>query len=182
MTTQTALRTFLAALLLAATPTLAGATPGQSVAQFQAWAKANPALHSLSKKTDEMSGAPYFSATFHAGSTAGNFMASIDDGGNVASESVAVDGTPGNYDILKHLDLANQLLQTVYGGNVGGDFAQAKVVGRWTEFGENGPTVLYRGSLYGYEAAHSFVKLIQLAAIAAEAKQLQLCSKQECGD
>ena len=57
-----------AASLLALVPAFAAASPGQTVTQFTTWAKANPALHGLQKKMNEMSAMPYYSATFLGGS------------------------------------------------------------------------------------------------------------------
>lgn len=161
----------------------ASALPGQTIAQFQAWAKANPALHGLSKQQmNQMTAQPYFTATFQAGSTPGNFLANFGDDNKVTDESVAVNTSSDTYDILKHLDTAAALVGAVYGSNVGNDFKTATQVGRWTLYGQSQATVLYRGKLYGYEAAYHFVQLISPSRIDAEAKRLADCAKTECGD
>jgi hypothetical protein len=129
-----------------------------------------------------MSGLPYFSATFHADGTAGNFLANVDGDGKIAVESVAVDTRSDAYDVLKHLDTAASMLRTVYGATVAGDFKTAQRVGTWTLYGQTQQTALYRGKLYGYEAAFAFVKVLPLARVAAEAKQLAACVDRECGD
>jgi hypothetical protein len=170
------------ALLLALAPAVAAAMPGQTMPQLAAWAKANPALHGLQKKTGDMSGLPYYTATFHAGSFAGTFMSNVGEDQKILDESVAVQTSNDSYDILKHTDAAGLMLATVYGADLAGDFKNAKTVGTWTLFGETSPTSLYRGKLYGYELAHAFVKLIPLAMVDNEAKILAGCVKQECGD
>ena len=157
--------------------------PGQSIAQFQAWAKANPALHGLSKQQmNEMTAQPYFSATFHAGSTPGNFLANFGDDNKATDESVAVDTPSDTYDILKHPDTAIALVNAVYGSSVANDFKTATKVGQWALYGQSHLTALYRGKFYGYEAAYHFVQLIPPSRIDAEAKRLAGCAKTECGD
>jgi len=159
------------------------AIPGTSIGQFQAWVKANPALHGLSKQqTNQMTGQPYYTATFHAGSTAGNFLANIGDNNAISDESVAVDTSSESYDILKHVDVAFAMLNAVYGSAVAGDFKSANQVGRWTLQGQTHATALYRGSLYGYEAIALSVQLIPLSKVDAERKRLADCAKTDCGD
>jgi hypothetical protein len=175
-------RRICAASLLALVPAIAVASPGQTVAQFASWAKANPALHDLQKKMSEMSAMPYYSATFKAGSVAGTFLANVGGDSKIVDESVAVAGSSQSYDILKHLDTASAMLATVYGANVDGDFKSSSKVGSWTLFHETSPTALYRGKLYGYELAFAFVKLIPLWMVDSEAKNLAMCVKMECGD
>jgi hypothetical protein len=169
------------ALLLALIPALATAMPGQSVAQFTAWANASPALHGLTKKTGDMSGLPYYVATFHAGATAGNFLANFDESGKVQDESVAVD-TGQKYDILKHLDEASAMLTTVYGAAAAADFKAAAKVGSWTLYQQPQATALYRGKLWGYELAFGWVKMMPVGGVAGEAKNLAACVTRECGD
>jgi hypothetical protein len=175
-------RQICAASLLALLPSVAVASPGQTVAQFTSWVKANPALQGLQKKMSDMSGAPYYSATFKAGTVAGNFLANISDGGKVLDESVAVANASETYDILKHFDTAAAMLSTVYGADVAGDFKSATKVGAWTLYQQTQQTALYRGKLYGYEPAFVFVKLIPLSMVDNEAKTLASCVKTECGD
>jgi len=169
------------AIVLVQRPALS--LPGQTIAQFQAWAKVNPALHGLSKQQmNQMTAQPYFTATFHAGSTPGNFLANVGDDNKVSDESVAVDTSSETYDILKHLDTAMALVGAVYGANVANDFKTATQVGRWTLYGQSQATVLDRGQLYGYEASYHFVQLIPPSRIDAEAKRLAGCAKTDCGD
>lgn len=182
MTKRTTAGTLCAALALLLVPATAAALPGQSTAQFQAWANGNAALTGLKKSKDEMSGLPLFQAHFTAGSINGNFLATLGDGGNVTSESLGYDGAPDNYDILKHADVAVSMIQTVYGRSVAADMKGAVQVGRWTEKDETSPTALYRGSLYGYELAHAFVKLIPTSSVGKEAAMLKTCATQACGD
>jgi hypothetical protein len=157
--------------------------PGQMIAQFQAWAKANPALHGVSKQQmNQMTALPYFTATFHAGSTAGTFLASVGADNTVSDESVAVDTASQTYDILKHLDVAAALVEAVYGSTVANDFKTAAQVGRWTLAGQSQATTLYRGKFYGYEATYHFVELIPSSHVDAEAKRLAGCAKSDCGD
>jgi hypothetical protein len=175
-------RQICAAALLALVPAMAAASPGQTVAQFTGWAKANSALHDLQKKTGEMSGQPYYTATFQVGSVTGNFMANIGGDLKVLDESVAVANSSQSYDILKHLDTASALLSAVYGANVAGDFKGAAKVGSWTLHGQSQQTALYRGKLFGYEPAFAFVKVIALSMVDDEAKTLASCVNTECGD
>lgn len=157
------------------------AIPGTSVAQFQAWAKANPALHKLSKQlTNQDTGQPYFTATFQAGSTAGQFQADVGDDGKISSESVGVDTSDESYDILKHLDLASNMIGAVYGTAAADDFKNAALVGRWKLQGFTHATAFYRGKLYGYEASLFSVQLIPASKIDAEAKRLMGCVKSNC--
>ena len=174
-------RQICAASLLALVPAIAVASPGQTLAQFTSWAKANPALQGLQKKMSEMSGEPYYSATFKAGSVTGNFLANIGES-KVVDESVAVANASDSYDILKHFDTAAALLAAVYGANVAGDFKGATKVGSWTLYKQTQQTALYRGKLFGYEPAYAFVKLIPLSMVDNEAKTLASCAKTECGD
>ena len=171
-----------AASLLALVPAIALASPGQTVAQFTSWAKANPALHGLQKKTNEMSALPYYSATFQGGSISGSFLANVGEGSKITDESVALANSSDSYDILKHLDVAASMLSAVYGADVASDFKNATKVGSWTLYQQTHPTALYRGKLYGYEPAFGFVKLILPSKVDAEAKDLATCAKQECGD
>ena len=159
------------------------AIPGATISQFQAWAKANPALHGLSKQqTNQMTGQPYYTAKFHAGSTAGNFLANVGEDNAISDESVAVDTTSETYDILKHTDVAFAMIAAVYGSAVADDYKSANQVGRWTLKQQRGATALYRGKLYGYEAAFFSVQLIPTSKIAAESKRLAQCAKTDCGD
>lgn len=171
-----------AAMLLALMPAFALATPGQSVAQFTAWAKANPALRHLAKKKSEMSGLPYYTAAFQAGKIAGTFLANVDEGGKISDESVAVSNAPESYDILKHREVAAVMVATVYGSSVSGDFSVALKLGSWRLKAQTQQTELYRGKLFGYEVAYQFVQLLPLAQVAGEAKRLQSCVNTECGD
>jgi hypothetical protein len=171
-----------ALILLCVSPAVASAMPGQTNAQFSAWAKANPALHGLTKKMGEMSGMPYYSATFAAGSAKGTFMANVDGNSKVSDESVAFDAPAGVYDILKHPETAKLMLTAVYGAGIATDLTTASKEGTWTMHDDTQATTLYRGKLFGYELAHTFVKLIPVAAVAAEAKLLATCAKTECGD
>ena len=175
-------RSLCAAALLASIPVVAAAMPGQTVAQFMTWAKANPALHGLQKKMNEMSAMDYYSATFQAGSVKGNFLANVGENSKISDESVAVDTGSQNYDILKHPEVPPALLAAVYGSDVVADFKGATKVGSWTLKNATSPTALYRGKLYGYELAFSFVKLIPVSTVDAEAKNLAACVTQECGD
>jgi hypothetical protein len=183
---QTALkntwRQICAASLLAFVPAIATASPGQTMAQFAIWAKANPNLHGMKKKMSEMSAMPYYSATFQAGSVAGTFLANVGGDSKIVDESVAVANSSQSYDILKHLDTASAMLAAVYGANVAGDFNRATKIGTWTLYQQTQPTALYRGKLYGYEPAFAFVKLIPLWMVDSEAKNLATCVKMECGD
>jgi hypothetical protein len=181
MTKRTIRRAVGLAFSLALAPALAIAMPGQTVAQFTAWANGNSALHGLAKKTGEMSGLPYYTASFHAGSTAGTFLANVGEHDAIIDESVAVTTTQA-YDILKHRDTASTMLTAVYGPGVSDDFAAAAKVGSWTLKDQTQQTALYRGKLYGYEVAFAWVKLIPVAGVAGEAKNLAACVTQECGD
>jgi hypothetical protein len=178
---KTSWRQICAASLLALVPAIAAASPGQTAAQFTTWAKANSALHDLQKKMSEMSGEPYYSATFKAGSVSGNFLANIGES-KVVDESVAVANGGDSYNINKHLDTAAALLSAVYGADVAGDFKSATKVGAWTLYQQTQQTALYRGKLFGYEPAYAFVKVIPLSMVDNEAKTLASCVKTECGD
>jgi hypothetical protein len=157
------------------------AIPGTPVSQFQVWAKANPALHKLSKQlTNQDTGQPYFTATFQTGSTAGQFQADVADDGKISNESVAVDSSNESYDILKHLDFASSMIGAVYGTATADDFKSAAQVGRWNLQGFTHATVLYRGKLYGYEASLFSVQLLPPTKIDAEAKRLAACVKSDC--
>lgn len=159
------------------------ASPGQTVAEFQSWAKANPALHGLSKQQlNQDTGQPYYSATFQAGATPGTFLANIGADGKVADESVGVDTPNEAYDILKHVDTAAALVDAVYGPGLANDFKTATHVGQWSLKGRTHATALVRGKIYGYEIAFHFVQLIPLSRIDAEAKRLASCAATECDD
>jgi hypothetical protein len=175
-------RLICAASLIALVPAIAIASPGQTATQFESWAKANPALHGMQKKMSEMSALPYYSATFQAASVAGTFLANVGEGSKIVDESVAVANSSQSYDILKHPDTASALLAAVYGANVTSDFKSATKVGTWKLYQQTQQTALYRGKLYGYEAAYAFVKLIPLSMVDTEAKNLATCVKEECGD
>lgn len=168
-------------MLLAFFPALACAMLGQTASGFVAWANGNPALHGLAKKTGDMSGLPYYTATFRAGAIDGTFLANVGESGRIDDESVAL-VTGQSYDILKHLDTASSLLTAVYGAAVATDFKTATKVGSWTLRLEPQATALYGGKLYGYELAFHFVKLIPVAKVAGEAKYLASCVTRECGD
>jgi len=158
------------------------AIPGQTIAQFQNWARANPALHGLSKQqVNQDTGQPYFTATFQAGSTPGTFLANDNDG-KVTDESVGVDTPDEAYDILKHMDTAAALVDAVYGSDVAHDFKTATQVGQWTLKGRTHATGLSRGKIYGYETTFHFVQLIPTSRIDAEAKRLASCAKTVCDD
>lgn len=172
-----------AALAAALLPAAARAIPGTTIAQFTAWAKANPALHGLSKQlTNQMTAQPYFTATFHAGSVAGTFLANAGDNNVISDESVAVDTQNESYDILKHPDVAFAMVATVYGSGVANDFKSAPKVGVWKLYGQTHATALYRGKLYGYEASLFAVQLIAHSRIDSEAKRLAGCVKTDCND
>lgn len=157
------------------------AIPGTTVSQFQAWAKANPALHNVSKQlTNQDTGQPYFTAAFQAGPRSGQFQADVGDDGKIADESIAVDSPNESYDILKHLDVASTMIGAVYGSATADDFKGATQVGRWKLLGYTHATVLYRGKLYGYEASLFSVQLIPPAKIDAEAKRLAACVTTNC--
>jgi hypothetical protein len=175
-------RQICATVLLALVPAAAIALPGQTETQFESWAKAGPSLHNMQKKISEMSALPYYSATFKAGPISGTFLANVGEGSKIVDESVALANASESYDILKHFDTAWDLLAAVYGTAIAGDFRTAKKVGSWTLYQEKQPTALYRGTLYGYEAAFAFVKLIPLSMVDKEAKLLATCAKEECGD
>lgn len=176
------LRIAAAALLAVLTPSLAVALPGQSVAAFTPWAKSNTALHGLARMTNQMTGSPYYHATFHAGGLAGAFTADVDDRERISDEIVGLETSNESYDILKHLDTAAQLLAAVYGLTVPADFTGSSKVGTWTMYGERSATAIYRGKIYAYELRQSYVKLIPLASIDAEVKSVEGCVHQECGD
>lgn len=131
---------------------------------------------------NEMTGQPYFTATFRAGSVAGKFYANFGDDNRVSDESVGVDTTSETYDILKHPGVAQAMIATVYGNAVANDFTSAAQVGRWKLYQQTQSTVLYRGKLYGYEASYLAVKLISPAQVDAEAKLLARCATMDCGD
>jgi hypothetical protein len=164
-------------------PQAAAASPGQTVAQFQSWAKANPALHALSKQqVNQDTGQPFYTATFQAGLTPGTFLANIGSDGKVTDESVEVDTTVEAYDILKHLDTAAAMVEAVYGPDVAKDFKTATRVGQWALKGRTHATALSRGTIYGYETTYHFVQLIPASRIDAEAKRLVSCAAAECDD
>ena len=171
-----------AAMLAALLPAIASAMAGQTVAQFTAWAKANPALHGLTKETNQMDGTPYYKATFTAGSAGSHFTANIGANSTVIDETLALDTLNESYDISKHVHTASLMLSTVYGRSVAADFNAAPKVGSWVLFGEHLSTVLYRGKLYGYEAAFTFVKLIPTSNVDNEAQILKGCTTHDCGD
>jgi hypothetical protein len=170
------------AMLIVLLPGIACAMPSQTVSQFVAWAKANPALHGLVKDTNQMDATPYYKATFTAGGTAGNFTADIGEKSTVIDETVAVDTLNESYDILKHRDTASLMLSTVYGSNVAADFKDAASVGSWVLFGEHLSTALYRGKLYGYEASFASVKVIPVSNVDQEARTIKDCTTHPCGD
>lgn len=175
-------RLICATLLMSLAPAIAMATPGQTEAQFLTWAKASPGLHDMQKKVNEMSALPNYSATIKAGSVAGTFLATVGEHAKIVDESVAVANGGDSYDILKHPDTSWALLSAVYGTAIAGDFQTAAKVGAWTLFQQTQKTTLYRGKLFGYEAAYAWVKLIPLSQVDAEAKLLATCAKEECGD
>ena len=157
------------------------AIPGTTISQFQVWAKANPALHRLSKQQmNQDTGQLYYTASFHARSTAGVFQADVGSDNRISDESVAVDTTNEAYDILKHRDVASAMIATVYGSNVGDDFKSATQVGQWSLYGQTHVTALYRGKLYGYEATLFSVQLMPTSKIDAESKRLAGCVKTDC--
>jgi hypothetical protein len=182
MKTAFALRAAAAAAFLVLLPGVAAAWPGQTITQFTRWAEGNSAFIGLTKKMGEMSGAPYYTATFVAGNVHGNFMANANSDSQIVDESVAVAGAGDTYDILKHPETSLLLLTTVYGTTAASDFRSATKVGSWTLHGQSQPTALYRGSAFGYELAYAFVKLIPLSMVAQEAKTLASCVDTECGD
>lgn len=170
-----------AALVLASVAVSARAIPGQTVVVFEAWAKDNPVLHHLEKKKSEMSGLPYYTATFHEGAANGNFLANIGENGIVTDEAVAIDTTQ-TFDILKHRPVALAMLHAVYGQKTAEDFQTADDVGTWTLKNQTNATSLYRGQKFGYELTMLSVKVIPAAQVDAEAKMLAQCVKEECGD
>ncbi|MBV8721950.1 MAG: hypothetical protein JO277_07355 [Candidatus Eremiobacteraeota bacterium] len=173
----------LALLTLCFAPAAASAMPGQSTHAFTAWAKSNGALHGLTRKMNEMSADPYYSASFRtANGTAGTFVSNVNDSNAIFMESVAVDSASDSYDILGHLDTAAALLRAVYGAGIAGDFTGAALVGRWKLKDDVMPTALYRGKQFGYEAAHAFVQVWPLDQVANQAKTLASCVREECGD
>lgn len=172
----------LAALLFAAVALPAAALPGQTLAQFNTWAKGNSALHGFKVQMSQDTALNQGLATFAAGSIQGDFTADFDQKNVVVHEMLSFHDERSNYDILKHPDDAQAMVKTVYGSAVAADLATAAKVGSWTLFMAHSPTTLYRGKLYGYELGVGAILLFPLSAVNAEAKRLPACVKDECND
>ena len=140
-------RLIAAALFALATIAPASATPGQSLDDFDRWARGNVDLHGISGDAG-LDGAILYTASFKAGITTAQFRATSDTAQTrVVRESIVYAG-PDDYRLDQHRETAARLLSAIYGSAIADDFRSAPVT---TTGAGDVPTVAYRGKLFGYE-------------------------------
>jgi len=140
-------RLIAAAFLALATIAPASATPGQTLDDFDRWARGNVNLHGVSGDAG-LDGAIAYTTSFKAGMTTAQFRATSDPAQTrIARESIVYAG-PDDYRLDQHRETAGRLLSAVYGSVIADDFRNAPVTA--TSPGDL-PTVAYRGKLLGYE-------------------------------
>jgi hypothetical protein len=140
-------RLIAAALFALAAVAPASATPGQSLDDFDRWARGNVNLHGISGEAG-LDGAILYTTSFKAGMTTARFRATSDTGQtHVVRESIVYAG-PDDFRLDQHRETAARLLSAVYGSAIADDFRSAPVT--TTGYGDE-PTVAYRGKLFGYE-------------------------------
>lgn len=137
----------------------AQATPGQSLDDFDRWARGNVNLHGISGDAG-LDGAIVYATSFKAGMTTAQFRATSDVAQTrIVRESIVYAG-PDDYRLDQHRETAGRLLSAVYDSTIADDFRGAPVTA--TGSGEL-PTVAYRGKLFGYEATGERITVRTLA-------------------
>jgi len=152
-------RLIAAALFALATVAPASATPGQSLDDFDRWARGNVDLHGISGDAG-LDGAIVYTTSFKAGITTAQFRATSDIAQTrIVRETIAYAG-PDDYRLDQHRETAGRLLSAVYGSTIADDFRGAPVTA--TGPGDL-PTVAYRGKLFGYEVTGESIATRALA-------------------
>ena len=177
----------LAALGLTSVAT-ARALPGQRLPVWLAWAKANPALQTLSHGTDEMSGGTIYNKHIKAAGMKFYFAAEpgVGDAGGpqtIFSENLALEGVPDRYDLRAHREVAAQMAKVVYGSAVGSDVVGAAVAGDFAVF--DSPTshvMILKGKRYMYLLNGPGFTVSPLSNLAAALKNAKFCATHQCGD
>lgn len=137
----------------------AGATPGQSLAEFDAWAHRNPTLYGISGDS-QLDGTIQYAVTFVAGPSTATYTAFSDKGETTIVRESIVLAAPDDYRLDRHLVVAARLLSAVYGRSIADDFRSAAAV---ESSDGDPPTVAYRGKLFGYEITGARIGVRTLA-------------------
>ena len=180
-------RSIVALVLAAMCAAPALAIPGQTTAQFLAWAKTVLPDKALQTGRDDMSALPLYHADFHVGMGPKYevvFTAEPDGNGLVRHETIALQraGTMETYDFRKHKSLAHQILAWVYGANMAADFSDAKLVADYPLFQSPTHQAIYRGQLYGYRLSGIAIDVMRLQDVNEAVKSAKDCSTRDCGD
>jgi hypothetical protein len=163
-----------AAVTYTAFPARASALPGQTIAQFTAWAAQRPQLRQMQRISDVLSGFPAFRLV-----TLSLSFVVRTDGRRVVFENLGVGeghDEPGTQLIRRDgTGYGYAYLRSLYGPVVAGDYRTARRVAAFTFPPHDATIAFYRGKLYGYSVSGAFVTLETFAALALDIEQNRRC-------
>lgn len=175
-----------AVILVAACVSPAMAIPGQTLAQFGAWAKTRPLLAGLERHRDELSGSPAFSVDTSDHGIAWRFYATS-DGTSIRREMLAVGNPgkpPGSAAILHDgSGYGYAFFASLYGPVVARDFLGARQVAAIVDPVSKAVSRFYRGARFGYSTSGSVVVETH-AAFDIDLAQAKKCARspQDCSE
>jgi hypothetical protein len=167
----------LALALCCAAP--ASAIPGQTLSQFQAWAKTRTLLAGIERKRDELSGFPAFSVDTSDHGIAWRFYATS-DGGTIRREMLAVGnpGKPPGSAAVSHdgNGYGYAFFASLYGPEIARDFEAAKQVASIVDPTNKTVGRFFVGKRFGYITNGSVVVEMH-AAFQIDLAQAKKCAR-----
>jgi hypothetical protein len=164
----------------------AAAIPGQTLAQFSAWAKTRTLLAGIERHRDELSGFPAFSVDTSDHGIAWRFYATS-DGSTIRREMLAVGnpGKPTGSAAILHdgTGYGYQFFASLYGPAVAHDFLSAKQVAAIVDPSNKTVSRFFLGKRFGYSTSGSIV-VESHAAFDIDLAQAKKCAKapQNCSE
>jgi hypothetical protein len=163
-----------AAVIYTAIPARAFALPGQTIAQFTAWAAQRPALQHLQRSRNIVTGLPEFGLV----TTSLSYLVHT-DGRRIELENIGVGagrGEPGT--ALFRRDGTGSgfaFFRSLYGPAVARDYRTARRVATLTAAQSGATKTFYRGKLYGYAVSGGFLTLETFASFERDLAQSRRC-------
>ncbi len=149
-------------------PAPALATPGQTVAQMEAWGKANPAFTDFSKKTS-LGGYSAYRAFVEVGGHKGEYSALIDKTGVYGEYVTFSYDEPTSWDLAGHKSFMHDIIAKVYGDDYAADFDAAK------KLPGVDPKEIYKGQKLAYIATLNSLLVVNLSEVPGILKNLNDC-------
>jgi hypothetical protein len=164
----------------------AAAIPGQTLAQFGAWAKTQTLLAGIERRRDELSGFPAFSLDTSDHGIAWRFYAAS-DGTTIRREMLAIGNPgkpPGSAAILHDgSGYGYQFFASLYGPAVAHDFLSAKQVASIVDPTNKTISRFFLGKRFGFSTGGGIVVETH-AAFKIDLAQAKKCAKapQDCSE